>query len=189
MNRSRRVIALIMLVVLAVTLAGAFMTRGVMAYLPFLQVRKGNWTGAYVPLGIVDQRPWQTAATLAALARAAEEKKLARDAERLADHEVDQAFSQSLRQASLAKPNLSGKALALQQRVTELQEIIKNDQARIASLGGGAGPKPASAVSNGSDLEIAKTQLGLDQDELTDSLEDLARETGDQRIKLQQELA
>src|SRR5438477_3801684 len=83
MNRSRRVIVLIMLVVLAVTLAGAFMTRGVMAYLPFLQARKGNLTGAYVPLGIVDQRPWQTAATLAALAQSAEERKIARDAERL----------------------------------------------------------------------------------------------------------
>src|SRR6476646_6228587 len=143
MNRSRRMIVLVMLIVLAVTLAGAFMTRGVMAYLPFLQARKGNWTGSYVPLGVVDQRPWQTAATLAALAQSAEEKKHAREAERLADHEVDQAFSQYLRQASLEKPNLSGKALALQQRVNELQETIKNDQARIASLSAGTGTKPA----------------------------------------------
>jgi hypothetical protein len=30
-------------------------------------------------------------------------------------------------------------------------------------------------------LEIAKTQLGLDQNELTDSIEDLARESGDRR--------
>src|ERR1700745_3400434 len=129
MNRARTVIVLMMLIMLAVTLAGAFLTRGVMAYLPFLQARKGNWTGAYVPPGVVDQRPWQTPATLAALAQSAEEKKLARDAERLADHEVDQAFSQSLRQASLAKPNLTGKALALQQRVTELQQTLKNDEA------------------------------------------------------------
>src|SRR6266403_5976196 len=143
MNRSRRVIVLVMLIVLAVTLAGAFMTRGVMEYLPFLQARKGNWTGAYVPLGVVDQRPWQTAATLAALAQSAEERKLARDAERIADHEVDQAFSQSLRQASLEKPSLSGKALALQQRVNELQETVKNDQARIASLSAGAAARPA----------------------------------------------
>jgi len=160
-----------------------------MTYLPFLQARKGNWTGAYVPPGVVDQRPWQTAATLAALAQSAEEKELAREAERLADHEVDQAFSQSLRQASLEKPNLSGKALALQQRVTELQETVKNDQARIASLSAGTGTRPAGAVPNGSDLEIAKAQLGLDQNELTDSIEDLARESGDQRVKLQQELA
>lgn len=189
MNRVRAVIVLILLIMLAVTLGGAFWTRGVMTYLPFLQARKGNWTGAYVPHGIVDQRPWQTAATLGALAQSAEEKELAREAERLADHEVDQAFSQSLRQASLAKPNLSGKALALQQRVNELQEIIKNDQARIASLTAGAGPKTVGAVSNGSDLEIAKAQLGLDQTELADSLEDFARESGDRRVVLQQELA
>src|SRR6476660_4898068 len=171
MNRSRRVIVLIMLLVLAVTLIGAFMTRGVMAYLPFLHARKGNWTGAYVPLGVVDQRPWQTAATLAALAQSTEERKIAREAERLADHEVDQAFSQSLRQAALAKPTLTGKALALQQRVNELQETIKNDEARIASLSAGTGTKSAGAASNGSDLEIAKAKLGLDHAELADSIE------------------
>jgi small-conductance mechanosensitive channel len=198
------IVVLMMLIVLALTLTGAFLTSGVMTYLPFLQARRGKWTGAYVPHGIVDQRPWQTAATLAALAQSAEEKELAREAERLADHEVDQAFSQSLRQASLEKPTLSGKALALQQRITELQETIKSDQARVASLsavvGGagagravagsaGTGAKPIVAVSDGSDLEIAKAQLGLDQSELADSIEDLARETGDQRVKLQRELA
>src|ERR1700747_3441949 len=99
MSRSRRLTVLVMLIVLAVTLVGAFMTRGVMAYLPFLQAKKGSWTGAYVPLGIVDQRPWQTAAALAALAQSAEERKLARDAERLAGHEIDQALSQALRAA------------------------------------------------------------------------------------------
>ena len=134
MSRPRILIVLVVLIVLAVTLTGTFFTRGVMSYLPFLQARKGDWNGAYVPHGVVDQRPWQTASTLAALAQSAEEKELARDAERLADHEVDQAFSQSLRQASIAKPNLSGKALALQQRVNELQETIKSDQARIDSL-------------------------------------------------------
>src|SRR5947208_169180 len=188
MNRARTVIVLVMLIVLAVTLTGAFLTRGVMADLPFLQARKGSWTGAYVPLGIVDQRPWQTAVTLAALAQSAEEKKFARDAERLADHEVDQAFSQSLRQASLAQPKLSDKALALQKRVNELQQTVRNDEARIAALSAAAGAK-SGTISNGSDLEIAKAQLGLDQTELADSIDDLARESGDQRPKLQQELA
>src|SRR5438132_12241604 len=117
MNRTRTVIVLVMLIMLAVTLTGAFLTRGVMADLPFLQARKGSWTGAYVPLGIVDQRPWQTAATLAALAESAEEKKLARDAARLAQHEIAEALSRTLSQARLAQPNVSDKALALQRRV------------------------------------------------------------------------
>src|ERR1700755_3569512 len=108
MNRARIVIVLFMVLGWPSRRAGAFLPRGGVAYLPFLQARKGNWTGAYVPRGVVDQRPWQTAATLAALAQSAEERELARDAERLADHEVDQAFSQSLRLASLAKAQLSG---------------------------------------------------------------------------------
>src|SRR5215470_11811182 len=153
MNRSHRAIVLIMLLVLAATLTGAFMTRGVMAYLPFLQAKRGNWNGAYVPLGVVDQRPWQTASTLAVLAQSAEERDLAREAERLADHEVDQAFSQSLRQASLVKPKLSSKALGLEQRIAELEKIIKSDEARIVSLNGAAGTKPAIA-SNAGELEV-----------------------------------
>ena len=186
MTRARKLTIAILLIVFGVTVAGAFLTRGVMAYLPFLQAKKGSWTGAYVSHGIVDQRPWQTAATLAGMAQSAEEREFAREAERLADHEVDQAFSQSLRQASLVKPTLSGKALALQQRVTELQALVKSDQARIAAL---TGAKPDAAASAGSDLDVAKAQLSLDQSELADSVEDLSRESNDQRVRIQQELA
>jgi len=186
MNRTRIVTVLIILTVLLATLAGAFLTRGVMSYLPFLQAKKGNWTGAYVPLGIVDQRPWQTATTLAALAQSAEETELAREAEHLANHEVDQAFSQSLRQASLDRPKLSRKALELQQRITELEKMIKSDEAHITSLS--ASGTTTAVASNAGELEVAKAQLGLDQNELNDLREELARETGDQRIKLQQEL-
>ena len=186
MNRTRIVTVLIILIVLVAALAGAFLTRGVMSYLPFLQAKKGNWTGAYVPLGIVDQRPWQTATTLAALAQSAEETELAREAERLAGHEVDQAFSQSLRQASLDRPKLSRKALELQQRITDLEKMIKSDQAHLTSLS--ASGTTTAIASNAGELEVAKAQLGLDQNELNDLREELARETGDQRIKLQQEL-
>jgi hypothetical protein len=42
MNRARVAIVLIMPIVLAITLAGAFLTRGVMEYLLFLQARKGS---------------------------------------------------------------------------------------------------------------------------------------------------
>jgi small-conductance mechanosensitive channel len=168
-----------------------------MEHLPFLHAQKAGWGGAANPHGIVDQRPWKTAETLAALAVSAEERDFAREAERLADHEVDQAFAQSLRQASAETTReLKGEALTLQRRVTELQQTIKEDEARLAALtpkeglaaGGTAGSAGGPGVE-GDDLEIAKAQLGLDQDELSDSMEDLARESGDQRIKIQQELS
>ena len=63
--------------------------KGLMEHLPFLHGQKEGWAGTVVPRGIVDQRPWSTAESLAELAASAEERDFAREAERLADHEVD----------------------------------------------------------------------------------------------------
>jgi small-conductance mechanosensitive channel len=196
MNRAHKIAAAVSLAVVVLCLAGSFATRGVMEHLSFLHGGNSGWNAAPRSYGIVDQRPWQTAQTLAGLAVSAEELELAREAERLADHEVDQAFAQSLRQASGETRELTGEALTLQHRVTELQEMVKEDQQRLAALtpktgsvtSGAPGSAPA-VTPTGDDLDVAKAQLGLDQDELADSLEDLARASGDHRGKIQQELA
>ena len=160
-----------------------------MEHLPFLHARSAGWNAAPPSYGIVDQRPWDTAKALRALAVSAEELAFAREAERLADHEVDQAFAQSLRQASTETRQLTGDALALQQRVTELQQTVKDDQQHVDALTAKAGPAAAGAVGPPADeLSVARAQLGLDQDELADAMEDLARATGDHRGKIQQEL-
>jgi small-conductance mechanosensitive channel len=191
MNRAHKIAAALSLAVVALCLLGTFMTRGVMQHLPFLHGQTAGWNAAPRSYGIVDQRPWQTAKTVAVLAVSAEELELAREAERLADHEVDQAFAQSLRQASAETRQLTGEALTLQKRVTELQQTVKQDQAQVASLTAKASPAPAApgaAGPTGDDLNVAKAQLSLDQDELSDSMEDLARASGDHRGKIQQEL-
>jgi hypothetical protein len=190
MNRARVVIVLIMLMVLAGTLAGAFLTRGVMTYLPFLQPgRELDREPTYRTEWWINGRGRQRQ-LLAALAQSAEERELAREAERLADHEVDQAFSQSLRQASLEKPNLSGKALALQQRVNELQETIKNDRGQDRITQCRRGQETSGRSFRGQRLwRLRRRNLASTKTNWTDSIEDLARESGDQRIKLQQELA
>ncbi len=77
--------------VLLLCLIGLYVTRNSMADLSFL-----NDPNA----GLVDQKPWQTVQALAPLAVSAEEQNYAQDAERLADHEVDQAFAQALREAT-----------------------------------------------------------------------------------------
>jgi small-conductance mechanosensitive channel len=192
MNRARKIAVTVSLGFFALCLTGSFMTRGVMEHLPFLHGQKESWAETIVPRGIVDQRPWQTAATLAELAESAEEREFAREAERLADHEVNQAFSQSLRQENLAVRKLTGPALILQQRVSELQKTVAEDRARVAGLSAKTGQTEVAsggAVATQNDLDVAKAQLGLDENELADSQEDLARESGDQRIKLQQELS
>jgi small-conductance mechanosensitive channel len=188
MSHVRKVAIGVAAAVLVLCVVGAFMTRGVMEHLPFLHGQRSGWSGVPIRHGIVDQRPWQTAQTLAQLAVSAEERELAREAERLADHEVDQAFAQSLRQASAEPRELKGEALALQKRVAELQVTVKDDQARVSALTAKAGPNGSADMQAADDLELAKAQLNLDQSELSDSLEDLARDSGDQRGKIQQEL-
>src|ERR1700722_9032006 len=163
MNRAHKIAAAVSLAVVVLCLLGTFMTRGVMQHLPFLHGQTAGWNSAPRSYGIVDQRPWQTAKTVAALAVSAEELDFAREAERLADHEVDQAFAQSLRQASAETRQLTGDALALQQRVTELQQTVKEDQDRVAALTAKAGPGGAAADAVGpvqDELSVAKAQLG-----------------------------
>ncbi len=159
-----------------------------MANLPSLSGQGGGTAAS----GLVDQRPFLTAQALAGQAVSAEEQELAREAERLADHEVDQAFAMALRQAEMSTRHLTGPALALQQKVNGLAELVKEDQARVDSLtpkGAAAGGDSAAATPASDDLEVAKAQLQLESDELNDAMEDLARESGDKRGQIKQELA
>lgn len=192
MNRGHKITVSLAVTALVLCMLGTFMTRGVMEHLPFLHGLTGGWNSVPQPYEIVDQRPWQTAKTLAPLAVSAEEQELAREAERLADQEVDQNFAQSLRQASAETRELTGPALALQQRVNELEETVKENQQRVAALTAKDGPaaglvtSPSAPTAN--DLDVAQLQLSIDQEELADSMEDLARATGDHRGRIQQEL-
>ena len=161
---------------LVLCLAFSWTTRDAMAHLSFLR-GSGKTAGQKT---LVDVRPWQTAQALAALAVTSEETELARDAERNADHEVDQAFATALREADMKHTSLTGEALALSQKVARIEQTVKDDQAVVDRLTKAAGAD---------DPDIAKAQLGLDTDELADAQQDLARAGGDDRERIQRELA
>src|ERR1035437_1289965 len=99
-GRASLIFLLAMAVLLVLCLAFSWSTRDSMAPLSFLTGRGNVRSLGKSPKTLVDLGPWQTAEALAPLAVTAEEKEYARDAERLADHEVDQAFASALRQAS-----------------------------------------------------------------------------------------
>src|SRR6202020_2637892 len=109
MSFVRRLPIAIPAALLVLCLVAIWLTRGSMAHMPFRQ-GKG---GAARNNTLVDQRPWQTIESLAPLAVSAEEQSFAREAERLADHDVDQAFALALRQAALRTRTLTGDALAV----------------------------------------------------------------------------
>jgi small-conductance mechanosensitive channel len=182
MKLFRRLSIAIPAALLLLCLFGAWWTRGSMTHLPFLRGKRATAQNA-----LVDQRPWQTIESLAPLAVSAEEQSLAREAERLADHDVDQAFALALRQAALRTRTLTGDALAVQQKVSQLQALVKEDQAKVDALTAKL-KQPNGAIADSDDLDVAKAQLQLDNDELGDANEQLARVSGDQRPQIQQEL-
>lgn len=199
MKALRKLSIVVPTVILVASLVGVWLTQGAMANLPYLRTKSGWMSKPRANNDLVDQKPWQTIESLTPLAVSVEEKRLVREAQRLADHEVDQAFAQALRQATLDTRTLTGDALALQQKIAVLQGLVKEDQTRVdavtASLKAPATPAPAAkkgsvaapAVSS-DDLDVAKAQLQLDNDQLTDANTDLAERIGDKRGDIQQEL-
>ena len=186
-GRTRYLVLLAMLAVLGLCLVFSWTTRDAMQHLPFLN---GRSTAGRLSLGqktLVDLRPWQTASALAPLAVSNEESELAQEAQRLADHEVDQAFASALRLATMQaqKRVLEGQALEVSKRVDNLEDVVKQDKADVADL---TPPPGSNDTSNSDELEIAKAQLGLDSDQLDDAQGDLARASGDNRAQIQSEL-
>lgn len=197
LDKARLVAVVVLLVLLVLCVAFSWTTRDAMAHLPFLNQEKEASGFAGSQNALVDLRPWQTAEALAPLAVTAEETEYARQAEHLADHEVDQAFASALRLANLKAQHrtLTGEALALSQKVEQLKQLVTEDQAQVQSLTPSSSSAGAQAKqdkqpdANNDDLEIAKAQLGLDSDQLAEAQSDLDRASGDDRAEIQGELA
>lgn len=189
LDKTKLAALVVLSALLILCLAFAWLTSGSMSGLSFLS-RSNRNTG---PKSLVDLRPWQTASTLAAMAVTSEEAAFARDAQRLADHEVDQAFATALRQANLRAEHrsLTADTLPLAQRVQQLEEIVAQDKAEVQRLTNQSKSKVGTngESSDDDDLAVAKAQLGLDSDQLDDAQADLDRASGDNRAQIQSELA
>jgi small-conductance mechanosensitive channel len=133
----------------------------------------------------IDQRLLQEARQIASVADTSDEQALAGEALRLSDHELDQAFASALREAAANSTQpVSGPLKQLADRIAELKKRLSADQARIAKLTKTAETNAASA----NQLELAKAQAALDEDELEDAQQDLARQGGDQHATLDRAL-
>ncbi len=196
-GRVSLVFLLVMLALLILCLVFSWTTRDALEHLSFLSGRGNVRSLVDSQKTLVDLRPWQTAEALAPMAVTAEETELAHEVERLADHEVDQAFASALRLAAAQAQHreLTGEALALSQKVAQFQQFIQSDQAQIDSLTKAANPQSAAAkdapqpAAGDDDLENAKAQLSLDSDQLADAQQQLDRASGDDRAQIQAELA
>lgn len=193
LGSTRLVILLVLTALLVLCLVFTWITRDAVGNLSFLNTKDDPNPTAGGKKTIVDVSPWQTAQALAPLAYSEEEKEYAQEAERLADHEVDQAFAAALRQATLDAQHitLTGGALDLSKRVEQLQQLIAQDKVDVQTTTEYLKSPPKNgkpAEYDEGDLEVANAQLNLDKDELADAQQDLARASGDQTSRIQAEL-
>src|SRR5262245_47650983 len=112
MKRIQKTAATVLVALLAVTTYGLYQTsRPAGGPLPSGNIKQPPGSPQ---TQIVDQTPLITAQRLAQLAADDDEKPVAQEALRLADHDVDIAFAQALRDAAEHPPVLSSEAKAIQ---------------------------------------------------------------------------
>lgn len=135
---------------------------------------------------VVDQTPLKIAQQLAPLVTLPGERPLAEEAIRLTDHEVDIAFTAALRDAALHPPALSSEAKEIQARLQKAEHGLASTQAQITQLTVAIARASGDQKDSLEDqLDIAKAQVELDQDEVEDAKQDLIRAGGDPQDRIQ----
>src|SRR5580700_5360503 len=135
---------------------------------------------------LVDQSALATARRLAQTPNSPAEVPFATEALRLADQEMDLAFATAVREAAEHPPALSAEAKQFQAKQQKAENALDADKAQVAQL------TAAEAKASGSrkdalddQLDLAKAQLELDQDEIDDAKQDLIRAGGDLQGRIQ----
>ena len=136
----------------------------------------------------VDQSPLQIARRIGTLAYKQDEKNLAEQAEKVADHEVDLAFFDAFSAAEQNPPPLTPALKKLSDKKIQMQQALTEDQSNVSDLTRRMAAAPESKKENLQDqLNVAQAQLELDQDELDDATEALVQAGGDPQAEIQRQ--
>jgi small-conductance mechanosensitive channel len=181
--------AIVLLLLVVAAIGGMVWTRQVPAANEETSATPtGKVLGRKAPVAqhpLVDQRPLQTARRMTAIAGTPEEQTLAHEAEKVGDREVDLAFYDALRTAEENPPPLSPEAKQLSDRKNKAEQALKEDQEGIVLLTRKLTSAAESQKDNLQDqLDVAKAQMDLDQDEVDDASEDLEQAGGDPQSKI-----
>jgi len=187
------IISVFLLLLVAAAILGLVWTRELPAdnYIGASTAKKSpNRSAPEVERPLVDQRPLQTARRMAVLASSPEEQRFAVEAEKVGDHELDLAFADALRAAAETSPRLTPEMKALLDRKTKAEAAVKVDQDGVEQLTKRLAAASESQKDNLQDqITVAKGQQELDQYEVDDASDDLARSGGDPQAKIKRLLA
>jgi small-conductance mechanosensitive channel len=135
---------------------------------------------------LVDQSTYTTAQRLAQLAIAPEEQSLSQLALRIADHELDLAFTEALRDVEAHPPALNTEAAAIQARIAKSQTLLNADQQQVDGLTAALAQAKTDQKDKIQDqLDLAQSQLELDKDELDESNQNLVEAGGNPRQQIE----
>ena len=139
---------------------------------------------------VVDQSSLATAEQIVRLPTTADERPFAEDALRIADNEMDLAFAQAVRRTLNQPRATTAEAKEADVRLQGALRALAADQAKLTSLTAAiAKADVARAESLNDQLDLAKAQAALDQDEADDARQDLRRAGGDPQGRMEDVVA
>jgi len=146
-------------------------------------------------VALVDQTPVKTAQQLAQMADTAEEQKLAKEAMRLSDYELDLSFNIALQDAEAHPPALSAAAKEIESRLRKAQSLQQVLQGQVNELTAEIAKASASRIDALQDqLDLAHASLDVATNDVDDGKRDLSDAGGNlhdriEKMKEQHEAA
>src|SRR5215469_13075172 len=135
----------------------------------------------------IDQSALYNARRLAQLPTSANEFALAQEALRLGDREMDLAFAAGVRDIQEHQPVLSAEAKQSEAGVQKAEKSLEADNVRVEQLTSALSKATGTKANSLQDqLEEAKVQVQLDQDEVDNAKQELAIAGGDTQGRIEQ---
>jgi small-conductance mechanosensitive channel len=182
MKTTRKIATITLIVLLTVIAYGLFRTYG------------STTTPQLAPAGdntargpAIDQTPLHTAQRFAHMSTSADELPLAQEALRLGDREMDLAFAAGVRQAQDHPATLTAETKEIQTRLEYSENSLDRDTTRVTQLSAAvAKATGAEADRLDNELDQAKVQAELDQDEVDNAKQELVLAGGDTQGRIEE---
>jgi small-conductance mechanosensitive channel len=135
----------------------------------------------------IDQTPLYTARRLAQMPTSGDELPFAQEAMRLGDREMDLAFAAAVSEAQVHPAVLSAGAKQIEAKLQKAKTHLDGDQARVAQLTAASAKATGARQDSLEDqLEQARVQVELDQDEVDNAKQELILAGGNAQDRIEQ---
>ena len=184
MKTTKQVATITLIILLGLIAYGLFRTGRPMTA---SQVTPAGESAPAVHGSAIDQSPLNNARRLAQMPTTADELPLTQEALRLGDREMDLAFATGVREAQEHPPVLSAEAKQSEARLQKAEKSLEADNVRVEQLTSALSKATGAKANSLSDqLEEAKVQVQLDQDEVDNAKQELTIAGGNAQDRIEQ---